>query len=668
MVKVAIVSEVLNDTQVKHSNSVLWTQLRQGDQLYLNDAIRTTEDSAASIKFDDGSLVSVEENSMIIVKKFDRKISIDFISGDLLSQVGSDQLQINVNGSVLALNSGETHINKTDGEDTKITVHSGEATLGDVTIDSSKRTSIGSDGQIGRIEKLPILLISPKSNFRKYIRTKITSETFTWSLQKGVTSPVLEISTSRDFKSIKRSLLSNENSNSSQLPPGKFFWRIRAIKNKKKIYSEINFFQIFTKTPFFLVFPSPNSMHRYINTKPTLKFKWTSPDYIDQNVLEISRTGNFDENSYRIDTKNLSSHVIKTLGAGSYQWRIRGATIDRKIFHSKPSTFEVSQNSNPDSPALRFPSQSLIRKTNEKDFNKITFSWTPVPEVSQYIFEISPNIAFSPMIYSVKTAKSSFSWNGKTMNSLKKKLSSYDKLYWRVHSVNFEGLPVKEKEIRTIMLVSGREISLIEPIDEEKFEYIKALKPVKFSWREEPAVGKYVILFSAKPDFSKLIQKLEVSKNSLTRKKIKPGKYYWKVTLRDKNKKTIKESPVRSFNIIKRAPPLSPPQIVLPAPNTVIKYLKKSDLEVKIKWSKVKKATSYKLHVTGKTEDGDDFELKKHVRNLSKTVKFPAIGTYKFYLIAMRKKEPGSPSKERRLAISTKALLSPPKILKPVFH
>ncbi len=95
----AVLSWMRNKVKSKSSQAIAWQNAKEGKLLYDRDAVQTLSRSAAEIKFDENSTLSMGANSLVIIKRMDhdplyreKRSFMVLVDGDLRGQMaGSSQ-------------------------------------------------------------------------------------------------------------------------------------------------------------------------------------------------------------------------------------------------------------------------------------------------------------------------------------------------------------------------------------------------------------------------------------------------------------------------------------------------------------------------------------------------------------------------------------------------
>ena len=109
----ARVLSVVNDVKKQDGNKLLWKPVRKGDLLYLGEKLKTSTLSGTKIEFlENGTTIDIEQETLIIVNKNQKKLSLQVIEGSLFVVSNKNLPELSVNTGI----AGSDSINVKDGE------------------------------------------------------------------------------------------------------------------------------------------------------------------------------------------------------------------------------------------------------------------------------------------------------------------------------------------------------------------------------------------------------------------------------------------------------------------------------------------------------------------------------------------------------------------------
>src|SRR6185437_14665870 len=79
--------------RLKPASSFIWSAVKSNEDLYRKDSIQTAPNGGATIRFNDGSLLEVGENSLIIVDSLEN-LSLGFLRGSAVLRTSAGDSRI----------------------------------------------------------------------------------------------------------------------------------------------------------------------------------------------------------------------------------------------------------------------------------------------------------------------------------------------------------------------------------------------------------------------------------------------------------------------------------------------------------------------------------------------------------------------------------------------
>src|SRR4030042_5925125 len=102
-----------NLAERKFSSQVVWNEVFKNSTLYNYDTVRTADQSEAVIRLNDGTVITINENSMILLALSESEVDIKFIQGTINAKQGGGD---DASARKVTIQSGESKIslNNTD--------------------------------------------------------------------------------------------------------------------------------------------------------------------------------------------------------------------------------------------------------------------------------------------------------------------------------------------------------------------------------------------------------------------------------------------------------------------------------------------------------------------------------------------------------------------------
>jgi hypothetical protein len=663
----------VNTVQRKFTKEVLWEGVNRDQVLFLKDAIRTAENSEARVVFDDGTVLDLAENSLVVLDREEDKIRVDFRGGSVFARSGGK------GGSAVEIDTGQGKITFGEGGDQgalslsgspgdlKVSVEEGKATLqtkdGDVSLDKNQVGKIGKDGKVDK-KQLKLILKLPKTGNRIITDGPRVPAKFLWEESSGLKGRArIQISRSRTFESV---LVDKRVSQTYRavLGPGHYFWRV-VVKRGDRIVEESSqrsFLIVRHQTPR-LEAPTPSERFEYFRETPTVQFKWSTPEGIgSRQKLIFARDRSFTQPVVlSARTQGLRGSRLrwvaqsKPLAAGTYYWKIvstydlsEGA--EPKVFESGIRTFDIAQSGTLPAPRLREPSnkQTIGMQKNEP----VRFEWTPVDEASGYEIEISAQADFEKVIRREQVKPVSFTGS----------LGVTGRVFWRVRATSGE-VKSEPSRARALFLTRKGGFRLAAPKSGQVFEYLKKPAPVEFKWESVGGAAEYLVEVARDRSFKEVLVEEETEQTGYTSTDELKGPLFWRVKAIGSNGKPFALSEVYAFEQ-KEKQRLAAPEKLSPVP--LYRVASNRAPKTKFEWKAMPGAKSYQLLVWRQDEKG------KLERVVSRASEKPTLetalqsGTYRWDVLARdaagRLSQKGEP---RQFEIFLSGVLPAPATLSP---
>ncbi len=281
-------------------------------------------------------------------------------------------------------------------------------------------------------------------------------------------------------------------------------------------------------------------------------FSWSNT--IASIVLQISKDKEFNDVLYRLNSDGLNETNIK-LEAGTYFWKLDGseegvseqqAINDGQI---KSGKIQVIQSLPPTQVA---PAENYTYSYRTRT-PAVRIIWTESPYASTYKLEISKSQNMNNPIIEQRTS---------TTSSIISTLTE-GTYYWRVtpyYTLNKKGF-ADPSEVHVFKVERKGELTapeLLVPSENGIVNTETTAKPTSFSWKIENEAQSYTVRIADNPNLRNPAVSFETSENFYTLNsnvtKLKDGKWYWGITMRDAEGNLSPVSEIRTFYTMKGVP------------------------------------------------------------------------------------------------------------------
>jgi len=299
--------------------------------------------------------------------------------------------------------------------------------------------------------------------------------------------------------------------------------------------------------------PVRNQKILYHNQGTTdVHFSWSNT--VESTSLQISKDKNFSDILYRLSSDGLSETDIK-LEAGTYYWKLDGSEEDLSEEEAinagqiKNGKIQVIQ-SLPPSPVAPAENYTYGYRTRNP---AVRIIWTESPYASTYRLEIADNAQMRNPLIEQRTS---------TTSSIISTLGA-GTYYWRVtpyYTLNKAGFEAPS-EVRSFKIERKGELTapeLLIPSENGIVNTETSAKASSFSWKIENEAQSYTLRIADNPNLRNPAVSFETVDNFYSlnpnNTKLKDGKWYWGITMRDTEGNLSPVSEIRTFYAMKGIP------------------------------------------------------------------------------------------------------------------
>ncbi len=581
--------------QRKYSRQVVWEDVQQEMPVYNNDSIRTADLSEAVIKLKDGTEISLDENSMILIALSGNEVGIDFTQGsikanrDNVKDGALKTLQITSKGTTVSIDKSDVSLTQESGKELSLTVNKGDATIdagGEKQTVKEDQKIIASKDEI-KVFELKIKLIKPESRQFITFKQKANPVAFSWEEIEGPYAVSLDISEDNLFEKGTMKQQVRGTSFSRYLPEGNYDWRVTAVNrnNQKMELSEIRRFSVIRDDDIQLISPENNSVIQYRNELPIIQFKWNESDMVSGYRMLVS--SDKDMKSI-ISTTDITAPPLSVfdLGQGNYYWKIQKVSAISGLNLSGESPvykLNINKKDQVEPPHLISPAENKRISQIVVQNKNIVFSWRNNREIQKSRLTISRDQEFKNIIQSSETENNFINFKGNI---------PLGKYYWKVDGFLDDGGKTEPSETWPFEIIKSEEIVLVKPEEKELLlpEEDSSTADISFSWKKIDIQGSFTLEIARNSTFSDIYKKRDTDDFYFLEKGMKSGQYYWRIVLKDEDGNDLVKSGVRSFNVLDN---LTEPVALSPREGTVIDMVDKNSLD--FSWKQIRGANHYRM-------------------------------------------------------------------------
>lgn len=561
--------------QRKYQAQVVWEEVDQSFPVYNNDSIRTSELSEAVIHLNDGTDISIDENSMIMLSTLENAININFEHGSISANrtgiSGTDISSINIKSmdATVSIDKGNIQLTQLENQELDLTVSEGQAKVksgtGETMVNVNEKAVISSDRKETKILQLSFSLKTPSPNRYIVSDNPKADVDFEWSVEGKLKNITWEISSDRTFKKLLKSVkITGENKISYNIEEGSWFWRISAINDDtgKSEYSETGKFTVLYKKPPKIISPLQDEIITHSASFNSISFKWADSDNTSDFTLEVSPDKDFTSILYSVKTA-LKNITVDSINPGQYFCRVKsGINIGGEVFikNSLPVSFRVDK-------AREISPVKLLNPVNgsriDQDILKakgVVLTWGSDPAFTSYVVEISKKSDFTDIVSSQKRAVN--------FSELERSVEP-GKYFWRVQGNISETEKVPFSESGSFDITVKEVLAIVSPGDEEEIKIPADRKDnqIRFLWKKVSLGGNYTVQLADNPEFSKARTARFRDDGAGDISIPESGQYYWRVILTDNKGKELLRSEAGKFTaVVEKPAPAVKTLLVVKAP------------------------------------------------------------------------------------------------------
>lgn len=583
---IAQIKTFSNIVKKKPAQSLSWENLNKANQLYQGDQVFTHNESYAEIEYKNSTSINLLPNTLLKIEENSDGFNIDLKKGffslnfkdgktkRVNLKIGKKNLVVSAKNALIQIDSSKS--------DSNITIIKGKATLkSGATKSESKLLQSGESLKINaKTNKIKISKADMFPSFPKIgetIQMNSSPLNFKWSNKKDFAGNLkLVLSRNSDLSKARTFNVKGSSHKMDYLPPGSYYWQLKARVNNKNVMGPISYFTIPTAKAPKLLSPA-NGVQQVISASEDfskVNFKWAGSHpkgYIislkpeDGPAREIKVLGN--QTSLKI--KKGSRYTWKTkVNEASSAWSINSNLIITRENFLKSKTK---------------PTKTSFNILSLKE--SIKFDWKG-PKDKAYIVQVFKDQALKNEILKEEVVG----------NSISLKMKEFGKYYWKVSSkeypeVGSEALPFS---------IFASIASLKFPKDKKRYALVDEKQLVKFRW-SNLGLKLYpsVLQISKDQDFQDIYLERDVKKKKIALPFNDHGNFYWRIIPKDKSLKNISSSDVRSFSLSLPKPPVAP----IIEMEQVLSFLKGYNIEqYVIAWPKSKFSQKYTIEIYEKED------------------------------------------------------------------
>lgn len=402
-VKVAHLKDGDRGIEKRPKARLIWQEIPKGTQLYLGDAVRTTSGAEGKVELDDGTVIAMEPDSLIVLETGTGGLELNLVSGSLFvaketpkSPSATKTAAVIKAGSTKLVLGGGTQLSLSKAEGAQATV---AVVQGDVAVKSGSREftvkqgSAGTVGASGVDTTALIEALSPKPNAVLPFKDDTPPRaTFRWTPLSKDYAVELALGTARSaLKVATAPVPGDRGSLSFEVPDGPFYWQLRARRASdagKTLASVVLKAETVRLTPPLLLAPAPGAALYMAAKEPgsppsvEVAFAWKPAAKAVESRIEIAADPSFAKPLFSKRLAGGSSFTAVMKREGRLHWRVVDSWTDLGAISSAAQSFELKARRALAAPKPKSPADAHSLTSSEA--RPITLQWTEVDGASEY--------------------------------------------------------------------------------------------------------------------------------------------------------------------------------------------------------------------------------------------------------------------------------------------
>jgi hypothetical protein len=580
----------------KLKNQSIWEYLQNEYPVFNGDAIKTEEFSEAVLKLNDGTEISLNENTFIVLNFTDKESKIEFNYGSIEANSESkNQIKVKTQDSEIELTSANAKLVQTN-DNIQIQLNKGNA-----NITKNNKTETIKENEVALLDRKSeeiqkqqnrIVYLSPNDNERFFTTEQNFKVNFSFDAQPNKNYE-LQISMNPNFRPVLLKIPLKNNQATNTLNHGTYYWKI-IDKDSDPNLSNFRKFVILKQEKPSLYLPKNNQK---FTTKDQINidFSWSKLDLASSYEIWIDNDPNF-SNPQKINVlTNGLSIPIKINNKNTFYWKvIPKSTIENAVKESETFSFYVEKIASLKPSILQFPNNDIYHiKSFEKGIN---FSWqNDIP--NKQTLQIALDKEFNQVILNIPDITSNF--------YLLKKELPVGTYYWRV--INQDNL---SSNVHKFTISSAVGIEMLTALENKIFFY-EINDNIQFRWKIELDNIKYKFVLSNNKNFNTpileetLSEPIKIISTNILKKE---GEYFWKIEIINKNDDRKLNEKISNF-FVYHYPEKT--KMIQPTNNQAINLIKMNNLV--LQWQKTNYTDFYYIEIY---KNGERVYNEKSNRNI----------------------------------------------------
>jgi len=289
--QVAQAAKVSDEVLRRSPNRLLWENVNTGDDLFDGETIRTSERGEVRIRFSDGRFIQLEPESLVVLQRAERAISLDLLEGSLFvnaketGESSSESLVVKSADKSLDLSGATVSLSRGANDRLDVEVHEGKARIKDAAGGEGREVQSGQRSSLGAANKAPAIsveILSPPLQAPVFLHSsKGNKVQFQWKgYDPAWKVEVLAGPSRKKMKVVAENDTAHPHAATAALPFGKHSWSLSARRRDTgQVVQQSPVFRLDLRghPPAALLAPEPDSVVQIEKSPAGVEFKWQRP-------------------------------------------------------------------------------------------------------------------------------------------------------------------------------------------------------------------------------------------------------------------------------------------------------------------------------------------------------------------------------------------------------
>lgn len=320
------------------AGTLIWDAAIAGEPLAVRDSLYVPAAASASVSFDGGALLEIEERSLVVIEPPEpdpRSVRLKLARGSLSSVAPAGRVSVHTPGGLAVLE---------PGSDARVGARGASGPRVEVAAGSAR----SENGEVVRLEA-PIRVDHPARNQRFWFTRFPASIPLGWDAT-AAEGARLEVARDPGFNDlVDRAPGASGAHTFHPAAPGPYFWRL--VDQDRGPMSEVRRLLAVEDRP-----PRPFAMAAEIVLAARgvqVPFWWTTVDGASRYQVQLSTDASFATVAFSTDAEGPGLWTTLDLPEGVYFWRVRASGAERgDAPFSAPSPFRLIHRPLPEAPQL----------------------------------------------------------------------------------------------------------------------------------------------------------------------------------------------------------------------------------------------------------------------------------------------------------------------------